>query len=645
MSLLNIGLTGLNVAQSALATTGHNISSANVEGYSRQRVVLTTNDPQYTGSGYLGKGSKVESIERVYSQFLENQVLSADTRRAELDTYSSAITQLDNMLADTNAGLSPALQDFFKGVQDLAANPSSIPARQAMLSNAQALTSRFQTMYERMDEIRDATNGQIADAVTTINSLTNSLADMNKQIAAASNNGNGVPPNDLLDQRNILLEKLNQQVRVTTSTASDGSINVFMGSGQPLVVNSDHYELAVAASPDDPTQMGVKIKITPTTSVNLPDDYINGGSLGGLLSFRNVTLDNAQNALGRVAQGLIETFNAQHNLGQDLNGNMGLDFFTGLSPHVQNLVNSTTGVATAATLSASFGTVSNLTDADYILSYDGTNYKLTNQADNTVAYSGATLPSNVDGITLSVASGTVVAGDRFLIQPTRYAARDISVAINDTRLLAAAAPITTSAAKANSGDGAISAGSVVSLTGISSSSPHISAVTLTYDSTIPGFTMTGGASGTLAYNPVTDASGKSFTIASPNVSITMSGTPANGDVFTIGNNTNGNSDSRNAVLLGALQSAKTLIGGTASYQSAYSQLVSSVGSKASQVEVGLKAQEGLVTQAKSAQQALSGVNLDEEAANLILFQQAYQASARVMQVSDTLFNEILNLGR
>lgn len=742
-SIMGIGLTGLNAAQAALITTSHNIANANVSGYTRQQVIQGTQTPLFSGSGFFGQGTEVDTIKRVYSQFLNNQVAAADTTRAQYDTYSNEISQIDNLLADDNAGLSPVIQEFFNGVQSVAANPSNIPARQTLISDGQSLATRFQQLYARLDEIRSGTETQISDTVTSINSLASQIAQLNTQILTAQAAGPGVPANDLLDKRDELISELNQQVRVTTSTQSDGSVSVFIGSGQPLIIGPNSYGLTATPSYNDPKRLAVGVQLPGGGSAQLPESVLTGGTLGGLLSFRSDALDSAQNALGRIAVGLTASFNAQSKLGQDLNGLLGGNFFNALQPAVQNLPDPATGNPPTATLSATITSVNQLGTNDYVLSYDGTNYSLTSQPDGSVVYSGTNLPGpsaqalgtstatvtvtaganatgvaddymlaydgtnysltnqttgvveysgtnpptsiqglnlsvsgasagdrvlihpSVEGMSISLASGTINAGDRFLIQPTHYAAQNVSMAMSDPRLVAAAAPFQTAANTTNTGDATISAGSVTDPAGYDTNGDGISdfgpiTVTFTAPNTFSVVNTSTGTPITLmpnnTYTPSTDGAGKTFQISvpgQPGLSFSISGTPNSGDVFTLSPNltppataggaaTNiGVSDSRNMVALGALQSKKTLLGGTASYEYAYSQIVSDVGTKAHSAQVGLDAQNSLLQQAQAAQQGLSGVNVDEEAANLIRFQQAYQASARVIDISGKLFDAVL----
>ena len=640
--LLSISLTGLNAAQAALNTTSQNIANANVTGYNRQQVVQTTADPMFTGVGFFGQGTEISTVRRIYSQFLSDQVLAADTSRVQYDTYYNQIKQVDNLLSDTTAGLNPALEEFFRGVQQVAADPSSVPSRQSMLSTSEAVATRFQAMNTRFQEIRDGVETQIGQSVNDINTLAKQIADMNRKVVAAQAAGPDVPANDMLDKRDAMVAQLNQQVKATTTSNSDGTLNIFIGSGQPLVMGSDVFKLSTTASTTDPSRSSVGIQLLGGGVVPIPEKLLSGGTLGGLLSYRSDSLDSAQNALGRIALGLVTEFNAQHALGQDLDGQMGGNYFTALSPAQQNLSNVTTGTASTATISSSVSSVAGLTTDDYVLAYDGTNYSLARTSDSGVVYSGASLPTNVDGLSFT---GTMAAGDRVLIQPTRYAARDISVAIKDTRLIAAGSPVRSSAANTNSGTGAVTQPVANSLTGIlASPAAHIATpITLSFDSTLNQFNVTGATPATIAYNPTSNAVSTSITLTNPDLSFSISGRPANGDTFTIDTNVGGSKDGRNANALYALQSAKDLLGGTATLGYAYSQLVSDVGSKTNEAKVNADAQQGLLDQATATQQGLSGVNLDEEAANLLRFQQIYQASARSISVANSLFDDILSI--
>lgn len=632
MSLYSVGVTALNAAQLGLTTAGHNISNVNTEGYHRQTLVQATNIPVASGAGFIGQGVHVETIRRVYSQFLENQVLQAQTQSSSFNSYLSSVSQINNIVADPASGLSPALQDFFAAVNDVATNPQSVPSRQSMLSAANALISRFQSLDRRLTEVREGINSQIASSVSTINSQAQQIARLNEQILLQTGS-TGHPPNDLLDQRDALITSLNQLVRVSVLRQDDGSLNVFIGNGQPLVIGQTSFTLSAAPSAEDPMRFEVGYK-TGSQTMLLPQGSLSGGSLGGLLEFRSGMLDQVQNELGLIALTLAETFNAQHRLGQDLAGALGGDFFRPLAPTV---IAGSNNAVTSGTLGAAISDIAQLTASDYRIQFDGSNYLVTNltsRTTTTVAPGG--LAGAIPGLTLT-APVPVSAGDVFTVQPTRFAARDMALSPTiSTTAIAAAAPVVVSAAAANTGSARVVESGVASVAGL----PLGADITLTYDAGAGEFVVTGAVPpvANIPYSP-----GSAMTVN--NITLTLSGTPADGDVFTIGNNTGGVADNRNALLLARLQTANTMFGGTTSYQGGYSQLVSLVGNKTAEVQVMAKAEENLLTQARNAQQALSGVNLDEEAANLLRYQQAYQAAGKMMQIATTLFDTLLSIGR
>lgn len=637
MSSFSIGVSAMAAAQAGLLTTEHNISNVNTPGFHRQQAVQSANIAQYSSIGYLGQGVHIDTVKRIYDQMLDGQLQQAQAIASQLDSYYSQVKQLDNMLANPDAGVSPALQGFFNGVHDVAANPASIPSRQAMLSSAQMMAARFQSVNQRFTEIRDGVNSQIASNVGIINSYAQQITSINQQIVnSQGSSSNQQPANDLMDQRDQMIAELNQVIKVATVMQDNGSMNVFIGNGQPLVIGALAFTLGAIASPEDPGRMEVGMS-AGGSAVQFPKGSLTGGVLGGLLLFRDDMLDPAQNALGRTAIGLAQTFNDQHKLGMDLNGSLGGDFFNVASPRV---LSSTNNSVPATNANVSYADVGLLTTSDYSLQATGAaTFSLTRLSDGATLFSGLGLPQTVDGITISGVSGVVAAGDSFLIQPTRNGARDISVKLTDTTAIAAAAPIKTNATLSNAGFGQISAGSVN--TPPPPNANLLQPVTITF--TGPGtFDVAGVGAGLPAVGQVY-TSGNPITYNGWTIKIT--GAPVAGDTFTVGTNAGGIADNRNALLLAGLQTQNTLAGNTTTYQGAYSQLVSLVGNKTHQIDVTSKAQANLVLQTQQAQQSLSGVNLDEEAANLIRFQQAYQAAGKMMQISSTLFASLLNLGQ
>ena len=651
MNIFSIGVSGLEAANIGLATTSHNIANASTPGYNRQIILQGTNLPGFTGAGYVGQGTHVQTVQRVYNQFLSQQVMSAQASASAMDSYLGQISQIDNLLGDASVGLASSLAGFFAGVQQVAATPTSISARQTMLANANALVSRFQAIDQRLTEIRKGVNGQISTEVSTINAYSTQIADLNQRIALAEAGAMGQPPNDLLDERDQAIAELNKHIRVASSTQGDGTYSVYLSNGQPLVVGAQVFKLAAVPAAANVGETVVAAVMADGSTVELPNSLLDGGSLGGLIDFRTNSLDPAQNQLGAIAVALAQDMNDQHRLGQDLNGLPGGDLFAldatqapsvianGKNPASTTAVIGATFVATAVSPAAR-SVSAELAGSDYRLSFDGTAYTLTRLSDGanwTGASPAAVATTAQQGFDLTIQSGVVTAGASFLIQPTRGAIRGMSVAITDPRSIAAAAPFRTSATTGNTGTATISAGSVDMPPPQNANLQQT--VTISFiDATTYSVLGTGIPPGTTGtYSSGTPISYNGWTVA-------ISGAPAAGDSFTVSANTGGISDSRNAAAMAALQTRATMLGGTASYQERYSQLVSEVGSKTAEVESLAKSHQTVADQAEAARQSESGVNLDEEAANLMRYQQAYQASAKAIDIASKLFEQLLSMG-
>ena len=649
VGIFGIGISGMNAAQAGLVTTGHNISNASTPGYSRQEVIQVANIPQSSGAGFLGQGVDVVTVRRLYNDALSGQLTLAQTQGGQLDAYNAQIKQLSNMFSDPSAGLAPVLSNFFSGVGDVAAHPESVPSRQALLSAANTLTTRFQDFDQQMSQMNSSINADITASINSINGYAQQVAELNFRIATTEGSS-GQPANDLRDHRDALVTALNQEVHTSVIKDNSGNYNLFIGNGQSLVVGARVFGLAATPSADNLERITVGYKSANTTTA-LAESSIQGGLLGGLLSFRSASLDVAQNALGRVAIGVAQSFNAQHRLGQDLNGILGGDFFSVAGPAALPS-SSNRG---AADVKAKLQDVSALTTSSYSLRHTGNsdgkeNFELTRNSDGTtkrVSFTGPSGSMTMDGVTLTLPSGAI-ANDSWTIEPARFASGSIRVAVKSPQEIAAAAPIRTAALLTNSGNATITAGSVSSVDDL----PLAATVTLTFDK-LKGEFVVNGESPTLplADNPFKYSTGS--LISFNGMSFSISGTPSNGDTFTLSSNSNGVSDNRNALALAALQTTSTL-GKNASIESsqasitfggAYSEMVSQIGITGRQMDMSATAQVNVIAQAKQSLQSLSGVNLDEEAANLLRFQQAYQASGKMMQIANTLFQSVLDLAR
>jgi flagellar hook-associated protein 1 FlgK len=643
-SILSVGQSALAAAQVGLVTTGHNIANASTPGYSRQIVVQGAVAGQDNGFGFVGKGTEVTAVRRVYSEFLSTQVNAALTSKGRLDSYYAQAKRIDSMLADPSVGVSPAVQGFFKDVQNLSADPNSAAARQSLLSSANSLAASFQTLDTQLAEMNNGINSEIHASVTSINAYARQIAQLNESIEKAQANSGGKPANDLLDQRDLIVTKLAGEIKVNV-VEQNGTYNVFIGNGQPLVINTKTFNLVPLTSTTDSSRLDVGY-VAKGETTRLSETALAGGRLSGLFEFRSGTLDATQNALGAVALALATTFNAQHALGQTQTGAMGGDFFKIAGPTATaSTANTGDGVPAAAIVDSSALVVS-----DYRLQFDGNNYNLTRMSDAEVTQFAA-FPQTIDGIRFDM-TGTPQTSDSYLIRPTAAVAGSFKLKLSDTAAIAAAAPVVTAANANNTGAAAISAGSASAGFASASVTPAIALMFSASGSgmTLGGFpnepvTVTNDGVDTVfaAGAPVPYTPGA--TLSFSGISFSIAGQPSAGDSFTIGRNAKGAGDSRNALLLGSLQSQNTLNGKTTTYLGAYAQMVSLVGNKTREMEVTSSAANKLHAQAVQAKESESGVNLDEEAANLMRYQQAYQAAGKVMQTAGDLFQTLLELGR
>jgi len=642
--MLATGVSGLLAFQTALDTISNNISNVNTPGYSVETADLVTRQASPAPNGWLGNGVTVNSVTRSYDKFLAAQLNSSTSSYNQLDTLSTLAGNINNLFADTSSGLSATLQGFSGAIQTMANSPSQTTTRQAVLTQAQTLISQFKSYQSSLGQLGTQVNGQIEAAASTITGLGKSIAQLNQQIMAAASNGTGQAPNQLLDQRDGLINQLSQDVGVRTVTQGDGSVSVFIGNGQPLVIGANAATLTAGADAFNSGQLQVSLQ-TSSGSVNVTPS-LTGGSLGGLLQFQQQMLTPASNALGQAAVTLTRLVNAQNQAGLDLNGAVGGPLLTVGSPQV--LPSGHNGGS--AGVSAVVSDLGGLTTSNYLLKYDGSAWSLSDSASGAAtALSSTTSGSppvttlNGAGLTMTV-TGTAQAGDQFLVEPTATAVSGLALLSTDPSKIAAAAPLVTSAAAGNSGSASVRSAAV----------PDTSAwtrgdYTIAFSSAT-AFTVS-DAAGTPVSATVTDAAGNPVsppvyssgaTVIFKGIAVTLAGAPAAGDKFAIDDNAGGTGDNRNALLLAGVLNQQVLNGGTASLSGVVNAYVGTVGIQTSQAQNGATAQQSAMTSAQAAQQSVSGVNLDQEAAKMVQFEQAYQAAAQVIAASNTLFNSLLS---
>jgi flagellar hook-associated protein 1 FlgK len=455
--LFGISLSALRALQTAISTTSNNIANANTPGYARESVNLTTATPQTNGLATVGAGVQVSGVVRAFSQVATNQLNVAQGSLGQLTALQTYANQADNIIGTTAGGLSSALQSYYGAWSNVANAPTSIAARQALLGAAQGVAGSLQSTSAQLTSLNTTINANVTADVQQINSIAASIAKLNQQIVVGTAQDGGQPPNDLIDQRDQQLSNLSKLVNFTTSTDSNGAVNVFVGNGQPLVLQGNVTNLTTVQNPYNASQLEISTAIAGNQIIS---GSITAGDLGGLLAARTQVIEPALNQLGQLATAFAQSANAQQNAGLDLNGQLGANLFTLAGPAVTP-ASTNTG---SATVSATVSNVGQLTTNDYVLSYDAGAYRLTNASTGAaVAFTGsgtAASPIAADGVSI-VLAGTPANGDQFLIQPTAQAAASFAVALTNPAQIAAAGAIQTAASNANQGSAVISAGSVI----------------------------------------------------------------------------------------------------------------------------------------------------------------------------------------
>ncbi|MBI3560092.1 MAG: flagellar hook-associated protein FlgK [Gammaproteobacteria bacterium] len=705
--LLGISTSGIVAAQRALTTTGHNIANATTPGYSRQRVDLETRPPQMFGNGAMGTGVIVNNIDRTYNEFLVSEVRDTTSANKYLDKTYEYTSQVDNMLADPQAGLAPAMSGFFDAVNGVANEPSSTASREVLLGSARNLADRFAYLNNRFEGLREAANKDMRAMMGDVNQIAKGIAEINRAIVRSQEISTR-PPNDLLDQRDRLVQELSERVNVRVTVQDDGRMNVFVGNGQTLVVGDDASRLDIAANEHDPSRL--EVLFVGQGSNIVITQFMNGGQLGGIAKFRNEVLDPAQNELGRIAIGIAKSFNDQHHLGMDMNNKLGEDFFSEidkLAPQVSTSINNKGNLE----FNAEITDANKLTTSNYSLLYRQGQYELLRLDDAKVVARFKDLPQTMEseGFKLSIKSGgSIQDGDHYLIQPTRRAADLFAVQLSSVDKVAAASPLRVASDIDNLGNAKITLTQVndtktpaFSTAQGELSPPYLvrftdnkhfeildntgkpvkvklAAVADDPDISLHKDNHTSKSNSGSASNKQEMASqerhareGNNTTAQSLGVvegpieydarkgvqlfptaggiergfTVRLDGDPKAGDLFRIEFNSDASSDNKNALALADLQTKPMLMDGKSDYAQTYGQLVSRVGSKTHELDINRQAQKLLLQQAVDEKEANSGVNLDEEAADMVRYQNQYQANAQVIATANRVMEMLMEAFR
>jgi flagellar hook-associated protein 1 FlgK len=645
MGLLNIGTRALQANQVALQTAGHNIANVNTPGYSRQSVVLQTVEGQFTGGGYIGKGVDVQTIQRNFSAFLTRQsTLASSTQSADV-VRSDKLKQLEGLFAGGASGLGAAVSDMLNAFSDVASAPTDLTARTVVLTRVDETAARMRSASQQLEDLQTGVSQELSQKVENINSLAKSIAGVNGQIARAA--GSGQSPNDLLDRRDQLVRELNQYVQTTSIAADDGTVGIFIGGSQSLVLGTTVSTVSLAKDFGGLTENKLAINRSGFL-IMMDENTLGGGEISGLLRFQNTDLVEGRNLLGRLTMTISTEMNTQHALGLDLDGSVGGNLFTPttfgtgnvLQPSSPSVLNTGTAV-----LNLGIADASKLVASDYEINFTGASAgSITRRSDGKITAFGA-MPVTLDGLTISVGSGAALAGDRFLLKPFSTSAAKIQREFSTPRALAVASPVVGQMGSTNTGS--LQQASLIAR----SNPPSLTPVTLTF---------TGSNSYTRSDElPVPNTTAFTYTPGSPiegtlpattpltQWSLVLQGSPKAGDKYTVSNsvvlNAAGTIDLKlNAGNANSMMNLrdKALFDGAA-LTDGYAGLIAQIGIRGQSANYAAEISSTMASNLEKDRTGISGVNLDEEAAKLLQYQQAYQASAKMIQIAQSIFDTLM----
>lgn len=649
--ILNVGTRALQANQVALQTAGNNIANVNVPGYSRQTVVMRTVEGQFSGAGYVGKGVDIQTIQRNFSAFLTRQSALAGSTQSADNIRADKLKQLEGVFEGGANGLGAAVNDMLNAFSDVASAPTDLTARTVVLTRVDETAARMRASSQRLDELQQGVSQELVQKANAINSLAQSIADINSQIARVQ--GSGQPPNDLLDKRDQMVRDLNGYVQTSSIPADDGTVGIFIAGSQALVLGTTASSVSIVSDDfGDPLKSKLAIN-SNGQSVTLDENTLGGGEVSGLLRFQNADLVEGRNLLGRLTLAVTTAMNDQHALGVDLDGIKGGNLFT---PTV--ITNNVFKPAQAAppapfvalntgtaNLTLSISDTSKFAASDYEVNFSSTTAgTITRRSDGTVfsfpqtPATASPILATLDGLNISMPSGTPAAGDRFLLKPFSTSASKVSSEFSTPRSLAVASPVAGAM-------GATNTGSLQLASLVARSNPiAVTPVTLTF---------TGANSYTRSDEIPANAT--TFTYTSGQViegtvpatsplsqwSLTLQGSPKAGDTFTVEPqplaNRNMNAGNANAML--GLRDVAMFDGGALT--DGYAGLIAQIGIRSQSANYSAKVSSSIAANLETDRTGVSGVNLDEEAAKLLQYQQAYQASAKMIQIAQSIFDTLI----
>lgn len=665
-ALMSIGMRAMAANYASMQTTGHNIANAQTVGYSRQTVDLATSGGQYTGAGFFGRGVDVVSVQRSNDQFLVSQSVLSSSMSAKDQARSDNLRQLEDVFPEGDTGMGAAMGSFMNSFVDLANSPADSSARQVILADASEVASRFATAGQQIATLQSGVTADMKTDVAQVNSLARQVAKLNGQIADLR--GTTASPNDLLDQRDQMVKQIGNFIKVSTINADDGSIGVFVAGGSRLVLGSEAQSLAVTPDPNNSSRSSLSISDSGITRP-LSNDLLMGGSLAGLMQYQNEDLVDARNQLGQTAAAFASRVNAIQSFGIDTSSPAGPGnpmFATGAPTTLANATNArdaTGAFATGVSVTVSDGT--QLQASDYSLTIDPAtagNYIVTRASDGvrfsmapggagdfqyTRLSDGAVLGNSMDGFQIAFSGAAMAANDSFEIQPVGSAALDMARRLDDPNGIAAASPMTAVMGVTNAGTATVADLNVVD----TSNDPAISAaITFTSGTGDYSYTLTNNATGAYSIGIGQWTTGQPISLNGFNLN--LNGVPANGDTISVVKTAHPADNNGNAMAMVALRD-ETFVGRTRQIDGsiapgvtgtdAYAATLANIGVRVQSAQTAATISKATAEQADQAVTSKSGVNLDEEAARLIQFQQGYQAAAKVLQVAQAVFDTLLQV--
>ncbi len=647
MGILNIGSQALQANLVALQTAGNNIANVNTEGYSRQKVVLTTVPGQYTGGGYIGKGVAVQTIQRNYDAFLTRQSTLASTIQASDVTRSDYLTQLGEIFQGGSTGLGASINDMMNAFSDVASAPTDLTARTVVLTRVDETARRMRAASQSLDDLQSGISQSLKEKVNAINTIATNIAAVNEQIARAQ--GGGQPPNDLLDRREQLIRDLNKYIQTTSIAADDGTVGVFIGGSQALVLGTEASPLSLV---DDEFGDPLKNKLAITrngVSITMDENILGGGEVSGLLRFQNTDLAEGRNLLGRLTLAVTTSMNEQHALGLDLDGNVGGNLFTPTDLSTSSNIYQVVGQTSGASLSMSISDITQFVASDYELTYTSPTDISIKRTSDGVFRTFTASPITIDGLTITDASfGSATAGDRFLLKPFSTSASNIAREFSTPRALAVSNPLAARLSPTNTGSLALASLSAKTLATTAATLPQPSySITFTVAAGVTTYDIVDNTAATpgLTGQPYVSGQPIAYTPAGfPGFSLLLSGSPANTDTVSITQNAYAALGGGNASAMMELRDVAMFDG--AALTDGYAGLISQLGIRAQSANYSAQVSTNIAVNAEKARTGVSGVNLDEEAAKLLQYQQAYQASAKMIQIAQNIFDTLIQgLGR